>query len=441
MKKIKARANAALIFAALTIAGLVIFAVRLIPNASAWAMFPANSSVYNSGVLDTGTLTDRDDLILAKASDGVYRYADDSATRIASLHTVGDYSGNIGTGALSYFAAELSGYSLINGTYSRTGEGRTVALTIDAGLNVTAYNALAGRRGAVLVMNYETGEMLCMVSSPSYDPVSPPDLTQPQYEGAYINRAISSVYTPGSVFKIVTLCAAIENITGLDSRVFFCEGYTTVENTRINCSGTHGQQTIEQAFANSCNVAFAELSLELGADTLAKYADSLGLTSEHTLSGIPTAEGSFDKHPDGSAELAWSGIGQSNDLVSPYALLRLSAAIAGDGSLTEPTLLSRSRLASLSATRLVKEQTAVKLSEMMSYNVTYGYGAGSFPGLDLCAKTGTAETGSGTSHSWFTGFLRDENNPLAFAVIVENGGGGLAAAGQVANTVLQAAID
>jgi peptidoglycan glycosyltransferase len=77
---------------------------------------------------------------------------------------------------------------------------------------------------------------------------------------------------------------------------------------------------------------------------------------------------------------------------------------------------------------------------MMSYNVVYSYGEWRFPGLKLCAKTGTAEVGNGSSHAWFAGFLDSEEFPLAFVVLVENGGGGLAAAGPVANSVLQAAV-
>ena len=77
---------------------------------------------------------------------------------------------------------------------------------------------------------------------------------------------------------------------------------------------------------------------------------------------------------------------------------------------------------------------------MMHYNVVYSYGQWNFPNLDLCAKTGTAEVGDGTSHAWFAGFLADEAHPYAFVVIVEHGGGGLGNAGPVANALLQAAV-
>ena len=438
MKKIKRRAYSALLIAGMLIIGMVIYLLRLADDGEAWATFRANRTVYHNGVLNVGTVYDRNGKILAHAGNGVHGYAEDWSTRISSLHVVGDYAGNIGMGAINAFSGELVNYSFINGTYSPDGTGGKVTLSIDSKLNITAYNALAGRKGAVCVYNYETGEILCMVSSPSYDPNGSPPTG---VDGIYLNRALGSTYTPGSVFKIVTLAAAIENISDLNSRSFSCSGSVQVGGNTVTCSGWHGSQTIEQAFANSCNCAFAELSLELGANTLYKYANDYGLLSSLDCSGINTAAGSFEKAEAGSSNLAWSGIGQYNDLVSPFSMMRLSGAIASGGSAVDPTLLIKSGPFNFSpdSEKLIKSSTAKRLGEMMSYNVTYSYGTWNFPGLDLCAKTGTAEVGSGNSHSWFTGYLKS-GKPLAFAVIVENGGSGLSAAGGVANTVLQEAV-
>ncbi|MGI5985474.1 MAG: penicillin-binding transpeptidase domain-containing protein, partial [Oscillospiraceae bacterium] len=155
------------------------------------------------------------------------------------------------------------------------------------------------------------------------------------------------------------------------------------------------------------------------------------------ISGVDTAAGSIEKAAEGTAALSWMGIGQYNDLVSPIAMLRFVSAIANDGVAKEPVLLKNGYSA---GTRLMKEEVSGEIREMMSYNVTYAYGAGQFPNLKICAKTGTAEVGDGRSHSWFVGFLNDEENPLAFTVVIEHGGGGLANAGPVANAVLQAAV-
>lgn len=433
MNKVKRRAMSALLVAALVFCGIGVYIYRYINHGAEWATFAANSSVYTSGVLNTGTLTDRNGVVLAHAADGAHAYADDSAVRRACYHVVGDYSGNVGTGALGAFSAQLAGYNPITGTYASGG--REVALTIDSALNVVALNALNGRKGAVLVSNYKTGEILCMTSSPTTDPA---DESAAIADGTYLNRCINSTFTPGSVFKLITSAAAIEQISDLESRTFTCAGSVDVAGVTVTCTGVHGNQTFEDALANSCNCAFAEISLDLGADTLAQYAKELGFTDAQTLDEITTAAGSFSKGASGSANLAWSGIGQYEDLICPYSMLRLVSAIANGGSVVEPTLLLDN---TNSTTSLLKTSTANKLRDMMNYNVRAHYGTNTFPGLDLCAKTGTAEVGDGTSHAWFTGFLLDSAHPYAFVVLVENGGGGLSVAGSVANTVLQAAVN
>ncbi len=437
MKKIKNRAFFAVIIAITVVVGLCVYAVRLWSSGKDWALFRANQSVYTNGVLDTGTLTDRNGVVLASAGDGIYRYADDDAVRKSCLHVVGDYEGFIGTGALTCFRWRLAGYNFVNGTNSLSGEGKTVELSIDSDLNVIAYNALAGRRGAVAMMNYKTGEILCMVSTPTYDPNYNADLSGEQYEGAYLNRCISSSFVPGSVFKIITLAAAIENISDLDDRRFNCSGYADVGGERITCTGTHGEQTVEQAFANSCNCAFSELSQLLGAEIIEKYTRDLGLLESLDVDGISTQAGGYDTAAVGSANLSWAGIGQYNDLVTPISMLRLAAGIANDGVVAEPTLLTSG---GTPKNRLLSVDTAEKLQDMMNYNVVYNYGEGLFPNVKMHAKTGTAEVGDGTSHAWFVGFIDDARDPYAFVVMVEHGGGGLANAAPIANQIIQAAI-
>ena len=440
MKRVKQRARAAYILAALLIAGLGFYVFRYITDGGDWARSRINQDAYSGGILKYGTITDRNGVRLASSSGGKYSYADDLNVRMSSLHVVGDYVGNIGTGAIGAFTAELLGYSPVMGMYRGPGEtAPPVALTIDSELQRMALEALWGRRGAVLLMDYTNGEILCMVSSPTFDPVSPPDLSAPQYEGAYLNRTISSSFVPGSVFKIATLAAAIEEIDDIHTRKFTCTGSTIIDGRTVTCTGWHGEQTIELAFANSCNPAFAELSVELGADVLERYVRLLGLIGGHEIDGIPTAEGSFTKGAAGSAELAWSGIGQSEDMTVPYSLLRAVAAVANGGEAVSGHLLLNNS-GTGGAERLMSSATARAVSDMMAYNVAYSYGEWSFPGLKLCAKTGTAEVGGNSPHAWFAGFLTDEAHPYAFVVLVENGGGGLSAAGPVANAVLQAAV-
>ena len=452
MKKIKNRAIAVLLLAAFMVLGLMLFVGRLAINGSAWAAVAAaqGTGVSGGAVNAIGTLTDRNGVVLAGIDDGRRSFAKGAELRKATLHTVGDRAGNIGTGALRVFASDLIGYNFFTGAYSRDGEGNTVALTIDSGLNLAAYKALDGRRGAVMVMDYTTGEILCMVSNPAFDPVEPPKNIDgnPAYEGVYLNRAISAVYTPGSVFKLLTAAAAIEKIPDIDDRVFNCEGTLDTGHGTIKCSGVHGELSFRDAFAVSCNSAFGEMALLLGADVLNGYAAKYGFTEKTSVGGVATARGSFAKAEPDTADLAWSGVGQHGDTVCPAAILRFVGAIANGGVAAKMEVRAKgglsgffSKLPLFSGDRIMRKDTAEQLAEMMGYNVAKSYGAANFPGLELHAKTGTAEVGSAVKpHSWFAGYITNEGKPLAFVVVVENGGSGISAAAPVANKVLQRAI-
>lgn len=433
MKKVTNRAFAALLIAALIVGGMGLYIFRLVRDGDDWASFHANDSVYTDGQLNEGTVTDRYGTLLAFAGDSVYGYAESETVRKACLHVVGDLDGNIGTGALSAFRSELIDYSLLTGT---TGEGGAIQLTIDSDLCATAYNALNGQNGTVLVYNYETGDILCMVSTPSFDPND--GYTGDDADGAYINRAISASFVPGSVFKLVTLAAALENIPDIWDQTFYCDGNVEYAPDTVTCSGVHGTITVEEALAHSCNCAFAEIALQLGGDTIARYAEKYGLTAAHDLNGIGTAAGSIESGGEQNANVAWEGIGQYNDLVNPYALLRLMGAIANHGKVVEPTLLLGKENGSA---QIMNADTADELADMMGYTAEYEYGGQStFPGLEMHAKTGTAELGDGDSHAWFAGFISNDSAPLAFVVMVERGGSGFGAARPIANTVLQEAV-
>ena len=424
MKKVKRRATAALLIAALLVVGLAVYLVRLADDGGAWAS-------YFSGGTPGGTILDRNGVVLYSSDEDGYSFAEDWSTRVSCYHLLGDPNGNVRTGALRQFRDRLAGYSFLEGASS----GKTISLSVDSTLNVTACPALAGRSGAVLHMVYTTGEVLCMVSSPGDDSENP---SSEPADGTYLNKCLSSSSTPGSVFKLVTLAAAIDNIPDLFERSLWCEGEMIVDGALLTCTGNHGSQTIEQALANSCNCAFGTLALELGPELMAEYAEKMGMTASLQLDGMDVLPGSFTKGEEGSVGLAWSGVGQYEDLVCPYAMVRYVAAIANGGSVYEPTLLGRGKLDK--ETELLSASTAQKISEMMNYNVQNAYGSWVFPGLDVSAKTGTAEVGDGTSHAWMTGFLNDPAHPYAFVVILEHAGGGLANAGPVANAVLQAAV-
>ena len=453
MKKIERRAVMCLLLALVLALGTVVFLGKYVLHAGNWASSAFNRHLYNSdGQLAVGTVLDRDGDVLSSAQDGKRTYYDNETVRKATLHAVGDLQGNIGTGALNAFADKLTGYGLLNGAFGAD-RGGSLYLTLDARYNYEAYQALNGHAGTVAVYNYKTGEVLCMVSAPSYDPlnVSRDIETNDRYKGAYLNRFLSSTFTPGSVYKTVTLAAALEEFPDLQDRTWTCTGSIQIGEETIVCSGTHGEQHIGDAFANSCNVAFAQMAEELGADTLKKYTEKAGLTDSYSLDGLPTAKGSFafDGMTDG--QLGWAGVGQHKDQVNPCALMVYMGAIANGGKAAEPYLIQKTVSAlgipslphlTRKTGTLVSGNTADALADMMADNVEKTYGTKRFPNMDICAKSGTAEVGEGqTPHAWFAGFLRNEDAPYAFVVLVENGGGGSSVAGTVAGRVLDIMVN
>lgn len=452
MKKIENRAVVCLLLALALAVGMAFFFFRYLTQGGSWASSAFNRHLYNAqGQLTAGTVLDRDGDVLSSAEDGKRTYYDSETVRKATLHAVGDLQGNIGTGALNAFAGKLTGWNLVNGAFGAD-RGGELTLTIDARYNYEAYQALNGHAGTVAVYNYKTGEVLCMVSAPSYDPLHVPEdiETSGRWKGAYLNRFLSASFTPGSVYKTVTLAAALENLPDLENRTWNCDGSVRIGEETIVCSGVHGEQDVAAAFANSCNAAFAEIAVELGAETLRTCTEQAGLTSSYRLDGLSTAKGSFDWDlTDG--RLGWAGVGQDKDLVNPCALMVYMGAIAGGGKAAEPYLIlkTKSGLGIPSLPRwtrktgtLIDRGTTERLAELMAGNVEKTYGQSRFPNMDLCAKSGTAEVGEGQSpHAWFAGFLRNEDAPYAFVALVENGGGGSSVAGTVAARVLDVIVN
>ncbi len=431
MRKITNRAFSVLLIAVLVVCGMIVYLTRYIDHGKEWALYFSRA---NSG--STGQIVDRNGITLAYFSGTQNYFCPDPQTRIANYHVTGDYWGRSGTGILSRFWNDMQGFSLLTGT--TRSEDRVFMLSIDARLNDRIYEALGNDRdGCMLVCNYRTGELLGMVSTPSVDPLD--GVNEPR-EGAFINRCLSASFTPGSIFKLVTASAAIENIPDLEQRRFFCDKEYEIAGVPITCIASHYTQSFEDALANSCNIAFAQLGVRLGQDTMVDYVRRYGFLDRQSLDGIPTVAGSFPTEFVGDPELGWASIGQSTDTVCPYSMLRLVCAIANGGTLVEPHMIQNG--AEPARTLFMQPYTAEKLISMMNYNAVSHYNAEElFPGLKLCAKTGTAEIGNDLSHSWFVGFLADEEHPYAFVTLVERGGFGISTAGPVAAEVMLWAVD
>lgn len=427
-------------------AGVVYFLISLGKNASAWVMSPANNHIYSQGELASGgDILDRNGEVLATTVDGERIYHPDAQVRKAMLHTVGDSAGFIATGAQKVFKDRLIGYNYWNGVYNlmHPQDRHNLNLSLSANISTTALEALGNRHGTVGVLNYKTGEMLCMVSAPTYDPEKIPTIvnSDPAWDGVYLNRILSGLYVPGSTFKVITAATALENIPDIETQTFTCKGQIKMEGATVICNGVHGTQTFAEAFANSCNVAFAQIATELGETQLEAGAKKMGLNRKFNLDGIPAAMGNFDVTGASEGELGWAGIGQHTTLVNPYQMLVMVGSIANGGRTVQPTQFANPKKLSLSpGSAMISPQIASKMKELMRNNVKSEYGDSHYPELTLCAKSGTAEVEQGkTPTAWFVGFMDDASCPLAFVVILEEGGSGSRQAGPVANTVLQAA--
>ena len=434
MRKITNRAFSLLLIAALVICGMGVYLMNYIDRGEDWAKY---FSRVNSG--SSGVLLDRNGQVLAAFGKGVENFSQDAETRIADYHVTGDYWGRTGAGILSRYWSGMQDFSLFTGMTKS--ENSVLPLSIDTRLNKVIYKALLAQdpeaRGMMMLCNYKTGEMLGLVSVPSLDPMD--ENTAPP-EGAYINRCLSASFIPGSIFKLITAAAAYEQIPDIDERTFYCDHEYDIAGVTITCTGTHYEQTFEQALSNSCNCAFAQIAVMLGQDTMVDYVMRCGFLDKQSLSGISTVAGSYPTEFVGDPELAWSGIGQSTDLVCPYAMLRFLCAVANGGDLVEPSLILTEDAPK--STPYMEAATAQRLRQMMNFNVVDHYnGEENFPGLRLCAKTGTAELGDGNSHAWFVGFLADDKHPYAFVTLIERGGYGLSTAGPIANEVLQWAVE
>lgn len=433
MKQLGYRALMVLCFIALLAGGTLLFCGRYVADGADWAASKVNSGVYESGRLRRGAVYDRSGVLLYDAASGAY--AADKTVRKATLHLVGDRAGNIASSALKSMADALVGFSPITGTASG---GSDLTLTVDAGLCAAAYEALDGKKGAIALCNYQTGEILCSVSTPTFDPENPPDNVEgnSKYEGVYINRVFGGLYAPGSTFKIVTAAAALEQLPDVESRSFHCDGSLTVGDQKITCPYAHGDMDLAGAMAKSCNGVFAALAAELGSGTLQEYFDAAGLSAGMTVSDIRTAAGSFTA-AESEGDTGWSGVGQYQDLVNPAGMLRLVSAIANGGRAPGLRLTDAS---GESFTLAWEQSTCTRLKELLRGDVVDGYGQEQFGELSVCAKSGTAEVGEGKRpHAWFVGFVDDEALPLAFVVVVENGGSGAKVAGGAAAKLLAAA--
>lgn len=435
MNRIAGRSWIVLLLVFALIGGMAFFVMEFASDAGEWVFFDGSPHVYSGSKPAEGILLDRSGTLLLDLSDN-WTYNSNAQIRKATLHWVGDRLGNVSTPIVSRYTDEMTGYDLLNGVYAYADQAGRITLTLSAEAQAAALEALDGRKGTVAVYNYQTGEILCAVSTPTYDPDDAPDIagdTTGAYDGVYLNRFTQATFTPGSIFKLVTAAAALETIPDILEQTFTCTGELEVGGGKVVCESAHGTLTFEEALAYSCNCSFARITEQIGGERLQRYAESFGITGSISFDGITTAPGNFEAADASAYQLAWSGIGQHTDLVNPCQYLTFVGAIAGGGSGALPYVVreisvggQQTYVADTENTeRLISVSTAQKLREMMRGCVEIKYGTDKFPDVTVCAKSGTAEKDGGeASNALFTGFVDDPDYPLAFIVVVEDGGYG-----------------
>lgn len=343
--------------------------------------------------------------------------------------------------------------------------GNGIITTLDPKIQRVAYDALGDRKGAVVALNPKTGEVLAMVSRPTYNPNDLENAMKAANEGAsenspLINRAVSGLYPPGSTFKTVTLSSALENISGVTSRTFNDTG-KIVFNEKQSLSNDNGEAygtvDLKEGFRVSSNFVFGTLAMELGNDKLKETAEKFGFNDTVESDGFKITKSQFPKISKAEiGNIAQSGIGQSSILATPMQMALVCSTISNNGKMMEPRLVNQivdkdgnslKTIEPKSIKQIISTNNAATIKDYMKnyvdsrVNSSWGF----FQGTDAAGKTGTADYNlkngeSAKPHSWFIGFAPANDPKVAVAVIVENGGYGASAAAPVAGKVIKQAL-
>jgi penicillin-binding protein A len=419
-------------------------------------------------------------------SDDVYKFQRSYPGGAKYAAVTGAFSVAFGpTGVEAAKNAELAGTSdqlfyrrigdLLTGEQPR---GASVELTINAKAQNAAWDALGDQRGAVVAIDPRNGDILAMVTKPSYDPdqLATHDLAAARSARArllandsdpLVNRATGGdLYPPGSTFKIITAAAALSSgdytpQTQLNgpAELDLPETSTSLPNDDGRACGPNNQVSLEDALKISCNTAFGQLGLDLGANALNDQAQKFGFGQDLTIP-LPVTPSTFpaDANRPSTAQAA---IGQFDVRVTPLQMAMVSAAIANDGTLMRPNLIRRVQTSDFKTidepdpqelSQAVTSDVAQELTSMMELVVQSGTGTrAQISGVRVAGKTGTAQHGTRADpeppHAWFTAFAPADDAQVAVAVVVEDGGrlgseafGGIVAA-PIARKVIEAVLN
>lgn len=356
-------------------------------------------------------------------------------------------------------------------------EGGSVVTTLNAAAQKAAYEGLAEKgKGAAVAIDPQTGKILALASTPSYDPSSFAGSTDADGEAwnklqkkndpddPMLNRALREVYPPGSTFKVVTAAAALENgkVSGVDEPTDSPDPLPLPLSTTklVNEGGIQCKNvSLREALRVSCNTVFGDLSDKVGNEDMIKQAEKFGFGKEQF---VPVRSAASIYPEDNRPQNILDGIGQGSTAATPLQMAMVVSAIANDGKLMKPYMVDQLRAPSLDVVektepeeldQAVSADTAQKLQQMMETVVKEGTGTSAqIDGVTVGGKTGTAQHGLNNSekpYAWFISYAKmaDGSSPVAVAVVVEDGaanrddisGGGLAA--PIAKNIMKAVID
>ncbi len=347
--------------------------------------------------------------------------------------------------------------------------GNDLILTIDHRLQEAAYNAMSGYKGAIVALNPKTGEILAMVSKPDYNPnleayLKEYDTYTRRNEGNYFTRATSGAYPPGSTFKIVSTASIID--TGMEDETY---NDTTGEFRIKSADGnpkndfvcrneeytySYGNTDLQKAFTLSSNVYYTYMGTKLTSSQLQNTAGSF-LFNKNIDFDLPVKKSVFPTKSMTEAERAISSIGQGDVTASPLHLALIGAAIANDGVMPRPYLVSKIKAGAIDVQsagkdnlgRVISKDDALKIKDMMLEAVETGTGTrAKIQGIQVCGKTGTAENektaaeggiSSSKTHSLFVGFAPYDEPEIAICAVMEYAGFGAQHAAPAARKLMQ----
>lgn len=408
-----------------------------------------------------GRVLDRDGNVLAESlPDGTRSYHDASVA-----HILGYLDPRYGSqGVELAFNEVLSGtapsgwVAAVSAEFDRQRRtGNDVVLTIDPRVQAAAAAALGARTGAVVALDPRNGEVLAMVSVPTYDPGSLGTLGDDLFSdpsAPLLNRATQGLYPPGSTFKVVTAAGILESGILKPDTTVECPGEIVIDGFPVSCRNTAqgvGTYSFKHAFTHSVNAIFAKFGVELGWGRLIDVARRFGFDAQPPFTLETAASQLFAPGSDRTTTLlASTAFGQGELLATPLQMAEIAATVANDGVLQRPHLGLREQagardhgtLDSTGSHRVISSQLAATLRDFMVSVVANGQANGvNIPGVEVGGKTGTAEAGDGTSHAWFIAFAPVEAPAIAVAVVVEHGGQGGVVASPIAGQVIRAALE